>query len=195
MRTSDGNSHTLILSASNRGRSRSLGLSRHIQQELESRGKAAFVIDLSEYGLPFHDPRDHHSPELSQSRRVREFAQLALGADSFVWSTPIYHGTFTGTLKNALDNLNIRIMSRKPVFLIANGGGRFGGAVFDHMRTMAVNLHSVAVNCQVLALAADLAEQAEGYVPVEEALLQRIARGVDELCDYVRLFSPAQVEV
>lgn len=186
--------YTLILSASNRARSRSLGLATQVRQELKSRGEQSVLVDLSEYRLPFHDPRDHHALELSRDEKVREFARLARDAHAYVWVTPIYHGTFTGVLKNALDNLNIPIMARKPVFLMANGGGRFGGAVFDHMRTMIVNLHAVAVNCQVLALATDFAECPDGYVPVEEQLLQRITRGVNELCDYISVFSPEPVQ-
>lgn len=193
--TTTAGSYTLILSASNRPRSRSLGLARRVEQELIARDQPVVLADLAERLLPFHNPADHHALELSPDEQVRSFARLAGGAHALVWVTPIYHGTFSGMLKNALDNLNIPLMARKPVFLMANGGGRFGGAVFDHMRTMVVNLHAVAVNCQVLALGSDFTELPDGgYLPVEEQLLQRITRGVDELCGYIRVFATEPVQ-
>ncbi|MFD7059987.1 NADPH-dependent FMN reductase [Streptomyces sp. NPDC059906] len=174
--------YTLVLSGSNRVASHSRALGDHVARQLEQAGERAVVVDLAEQRLPFHDPADHHALEQSPDARVRAFTRLAADAHALVWVTPVYHGTLSGVLKNALDNLSIKQLAGKPVLLMANGGGRFGGAVFDHMRTMAVNLHAVAVTCQVLALGEDFAPIPDGgYQPVDAQLLSRIERGTGEL--------------
>lgn len=188
--------YTLILSGSNRVQSHSRALCDHVAGQLEQAGERALVVDLAEQLLPFHDPADHPALEQASDARVRTFAELAAGAHALVWATPIYHGTFSGILKNALDNLSIRQLAGKPVLLIANGGGRFGGAVFDHMRTMAVNLHAVAVTCQILALAEDFTSLPDsGYRLVDDRLLARIDRGTGELLSLVRALDRDRLRV
>lgn len=188
--------YTLILSGSNRVESHSRALCDHVGRELEKAGERALVVDLAEQRLPFHDPADHHALEQAPDARIRAFTRLAAGAHSLVWATPIYHGTFSGILKNALDNLSIKQLAGKPALLMANGGGRFGGAVFDHMRTMAVNLHAVSVTCQILALNEDFTSLPDGgYLPVDDRLLSRIDRGVGELLSLIRAFDRERVRI
>jgi NAD(P)H-dependent FMN reductase len=179
--TGDGSIGTLILSGSGRPKSHSVALARAVSGALANRGMSSRIIDLSTYGLPFHNPVDHHDPLSSASPLVRELAGLALAADSLVWITPIYHGSMSGILKNAIDNLYMDLTEDKPLMLVANGGGRFGGSVFDHMRAAAVSQHMNAVTCQVLALPADFAETADGYELTEPAIAARIAKAAGQL--------------
>ncbi|GAB2798735.1 arsenic resistance protein ArsH [Hymenobacter luteus] len=56
------------------------------------------AVAVAELGLPLLGPLTADLPPA-----VHRWLQLAGEADAFVWLTPLYHGSFTGSLKNALD--------------------------------------------------------------------------------------------
>ncbi len=66
--------------------------------------------------------------------------------------------------------------------------------MFEHMRAMAVNLHAVAINCQILSLASDFDQTTDGYTLSGETVIERIDRGVTELCSYIELFNKERAE-
>jgi arsenic resistance protein ArsH len=56
------------------------------------------LVTIPELGLPFFDAMPAEPP-----LPVQNWLALAAEADAFIWLTPLYHGSFTGALKNALD--------------------------------------------------------------------------------------------
>ncbi len=60
---------------------------------------------------------------------ARELAGTVLGSDALIWSTPTYHGSVSGSFKNALDWLILLAerdppyLTNKQVGLVATAGG------------------------------------------------------------------------
>jgi FMN reductase len=72
------------------------------------------TIDLAELSLPFADGRP---PEGDTAELVDTIA----GADAVLLATPIYRGSLTGTLKNALDHLPVPALRDTPVAIASMG--------------------------------------------------------------------------
>lgn len=60
----------------------------------------------------YRHPRDH------ESKIVQQLAHSADQADAFILGTRVYHNSFSGILKNALDHLHADQFRHKPVALI-----------------------------------------------------------------------------
>ncbi len=111
---------------------------------LQTSGVATYIWDLADDPLPLFDPRYYPDPYTNASEAVRRFAQLADQADAFVWGSPVYHNSFSGVLKNALDSLSIQQFRHKPVALTSCGNSdRTGGQPCDHLRIVARGLLAV----------------------------------------------------
>lgn len=80
---------------------------------------------ISDYSAP---PSDSQTAQLRA--RIGE-------ARAVVLATPVYHGSFSGLLKNALDQLVSNSFTRLPVGILAAGGGaRSASVACDHLRTV-----------------------------------------------------------
>jgi NAD(P)H-dependent FMN reductase len=76
------------------------------------------VLDLRDVALSFCDGRPlHEYPD--DTPRVVEMIQAA---DAYVIGTPIYRGTYTGSLKNLLDHVPVEALMGKVAGLLATGG-------------------------------------------------------------------------
>lgn len=99
---------------------------------LESAGREGAEtnhVDLREYDLPVFDPNDEGAgdgPRLRQE--VRD-------ADGVVLGTPMYHGSYSSALKNALDYCGFDEFEDKTVGLLAVSGGRFPVTALEHLRS------------------------------------------------------------
>src|SRR5438876_203322 len=75
---------------------------------------------------------------------------------TFVRGSPVYHNSFSGILKNALDSLSIQQFRNKPVALMSCGNSdRTGSQPCDHLRIVARGLLAVAIPTQVITLPSD----------------------------------------
>lgn len=121
----------VLVSGSHRKGSTTRTVINEFQKALEKNGAQTEIIDLAEIELPFFDHRDtwDYGPE---AKRVSEILD---GADGFVFGTPEYHASLSGTLKNFLDLLNFKkVLAGKPVAFCAVGGGRSRAmSVLDHL--------------------------------------------------------------
>ena len=107
--------------------SRSLAALEVALEGAASAGAETQLLDLRELELPMFDPeRD----ELGQA--VAELVEACHTADGMLWSSPMYHGTISGALKNALDWLRL-LGDREPPYLhdkviglISTAGGTQG---------------------------------------------------------------------
>lgn len=108
------------------------GLGRRIVRALEGREAAVELLDLRHHALPPMDPHlrraraDHPDPAVGRLFRIAE------AADGFVFASPVYHNSFSGVLKNALDYLRIPDVRYKPVGLASHGGA--SPQAVDHLR-------------------------------------------------------------
>src|SRR5688500_3645292 len=108
----DGSSLTIVglggsLAATSRSRA---ALSMALEGD-EQAGATTRMLDIRELGLPMYDPTVQEPGDAA--RRLMEGCYRAAG---LIWSSPLYHGTTSGSFKNALDWLN-DLGQRDPPFL------------------------------------------------------------------------------
>lgn len=87
------------------------------------------MMDLREYELPIFDGDDDDAGDAPVLRdRVAK-------ADSVLLGTPVYHGSYSSTLKTALDYCGFDEFETTTVGLLAVAGGSFPTSALDHLRT------------------------------------------------------------
>jgi NAD(P)H-dependent FMN reductase len=98
-------------------------------------GIAVDVVDLRDEHHALQDMEHwEYPPAGSHTARLRE---RVARADAVVLATPVYHGTFSGLLKNALDHLTGDAFAQRPVGVLAAGGGsRSGSVACDQLRSV-----------------------------------------------------------
>jgi FMN reductase len=86
-------------------------------QRAESRGLQTVLFDPGAMTIGFADGR----PLDQLSDDSPKLVGGIMAADAVILATPVYRGTLTGALKNALDLLPIEALQGKPVGIIAMG--------------------------------------------------------------------------
>jgi FMN reductase len=111
-----------------------------------SAGAGTRLLDLRELDLPMFDPDDE-----APSTTARELIEACHAADGMLWSSPLYQGTISGALKNALDWLRL-LGDRDPPFLhdkvvglISAAGGTHGLQAINTMEFATRALRAWAV--------------------------------------------------
>ena len=75
-----------------------------------SAGARTQLLDLRELDLPMFSPEEEPTPAAG------ELIEACHATDGMLWSSPLYQGTISGALKNALDWLRL-LQHREPPFL------------------------------------------------------------------------------
>jgi azobenzene reductase len=184
----------LLLSGSVREPSHTRALTEHVTRALWSRGVEARHWSLYDFPLGVADPEFHDDPLRHIDDRVRAFATVADDCDAFVLASPLYHNSYSGVLKNALDHLAIRQFQYKPVGLLSHGGNRSPQAV-DHLRIVVRGLRGLAIPSQVCTLDRDYRPAGPGYVLESEDVLHRIERLAGELVFFALQLRPARLAI
>jgi NAD(P)H-dependent FMN reductase len=103
---------------------------RHALEGVRAAGGESDLLDLREWDLPPLDPdADEKGDAAAFARTVRE-------ADAVVLATPMYHGSFSGVLKNALDHCGFDEFEGKTVGLLGVAGGSFPVTALEHLRSV-----------------------------------------------------------
>ena len=159
-------------------------LIRAIGECLQARGAEIVEWDLVEKPLPIADPEFDGIPQHHPDVNVRALVHAANVADAFVWGSPVYHNSYTGVLKNALDSLGDDQFAGKPVGLVAHKGIQ----PLDHLRIVTRSLGAYAITRQVVTHKGDFVKIENGYRLQSETLTHRINVFCDELLDWVKRF-------
>ncbi len=166
-----------------------------VVRALEARGAAVETLDLRATPLPPMSPElrakrcEHPDPEAARLFRLAETA------DAYLLASPVYHNSYSGVLKNALDYLMLRDIRYRPVAL-ASHGGRSTQAV-DPLRIAVRGLLGVAIPAQICTAASDFSPEpdADGLYAVTDADIQaRIARQADELLLFAKHLGALRAE-
>ena len=72
---------------------------------------------------------------------VKQFQAMATNSDAYILSSPEYHGTMSGVMKNSLDWLYSKHTSGKVFGLISTLGGQSSNNTLNHMRIAARWIH------------------------------------------------------
>ncbi|ONI77930.1 hypothetical protein ALI144C_31515 [Actinosynnema sp. ALI-1.44] len=106
-----------------------------VRDRLVAAGESFDLVDLAVEYRELHDVEQYDDPDpVSQTWALR---RRVAAAAAVVLATPVYHGSFSGLLKNAVDHLLGDAFAGRPVGLVANGGGpRSGGGACDQLRSV-----------------------------------------------------------
>lgn len=112
-------------------------LLKTVGQAIEQKGVQFALFSQDIYRLPIYDG----DPETAKVPAVQALFQKAKGVDAFVLSSPEYHGSMSGALKNALDWLNLagdEVETAGRVFGLIGGGGALAnsGATLQMMMSV-----------------------------------------------------------
>jgi FMN reductase len=108
-------------------------------------GADATPILVRDLDLPLYSAE--HAPPAA----ALTFADAVYGCDGLIWSTPTYHGSVSGSFKNALDWLILLAerdppyLSNKPIGLITTAGGVQGLQAVNTMDFIARSLRGWSV--------------------------------------------------
>lgn len=114
------------------------------------------LLDLRRYDLP---PLD---PDVDGQGDAESFVRAVERADSVLLGTPVYHGSFTGVVKNALDHCGFDEFESTTVGLLAVAGGSFPVTALDHLRSVCRALNAWVLPHQVAVPRASGAIEAAG---------------------------------
>lgn len=105
------------------------------------------LVDVRDFKLPFfNEPTSNLWAPTKDPNAVRWQQKLA-EFDGYIFVTPEYNRSVTGSLKNALDQAYVE-WNRKPAAIV--GYGSTGGArAVEHLRTIAIELQMVPVRSAV----------------------------------------------
>jgi FMN reductase len=109
-------------------------------------GAETRLLDVRALDLPMYAPDISDPPE-----SVTGMCEAVHEADGLLWSSPLYHGTISGSFKNALDWLEL-LSDRKPAYLtdkvvglISTAGGTQGLQAVNTMEFVVRALRGWAV--------------------------------------------------
>ncbi|MEM4781189.1 MAG: NAD(P)H-dependent oxidoreductase [Halalkalicoccus sp.] len=97
---------------------------------VEDAGGTGELLDLREYDLPALNTDD------DPTEGVEAFTAAVREADAILLGTPMYHGSYSGVLKNALDHCGFDEFEDKTVGLLAVSGGSFPITALEHLRSV-----------------------------------------------------------
>ncbi|MFB6081022.1 MAG: NADPH-dependent FMN reductase [Haloferacaceae archaeon] len=149
-------------------------------------GAEVDLLDLRSYDLP---PLD---PDLDDQGDAAAFTRAVRSGDTVLLGTPVYHGSYSGVLKNALDHCGFDEFEHTTVGLLAVSGGAFPVTALEHLRSVCRALdawvlpHQAAIPRVRSAFESASVETAAGPVDrafVDEELEERVRtlgrRGVE----------------
>jgi FMN reductase len=144
----------------------------------EEAGAQTLLLDIRELSLPMYTP---DATDVSDS--VRQRCDEVGNADGLLWSSPLYHGTISGSFKNALDLLQL-LSDREPAYLtdkvvglISTAGGTQGLQAVNTMEFVVRSLRGWAVPLVIPIPQAWRVFDKEGHMQDEKVAEQLHALG------------------
>ncbi|PIT71144.1 NADPH-dependent FMN reductase [Bartonella tribocorum] len=156
---------------------------------LMKRGASLHWVDLRDNPLPITDPDYHHKVEANPSAAVRQFVKTIAAAHGIILASPLYQGSYSGVLKNALDNLSYNAFLNKPVGLISHGSAaKRCSQPCEHLLPVVRTLYGYALQCQVASAKEDFASDDEGrtWKVISKEIQTRCERLADEMCIFLQ---------
>jgi len=132
----DGQAHLAGISGSLRDDSYTRVGTARVLSAAAAQGATTDCIDLRALELPVFDADDREGGD-SQAlkRRIR-------AADAVLLATPVYHGSYSGAIRNALDYCGFDEFRDTTVGLLATSGGGLPGGTFEHVAAIVHTLNA-----------------------------------------------------
>ncbi len=169
----------LLISGSLSTMSYSGALLRYFAQQISKAGQSCDIVNFTELPLPLFVPDAPNSQELENTQTlVKKINQ----ANGLIIATPLYHGSLSGVLKNALDHLPSTAFGNKPIALANVGGGiRAGQSACEHLRTIIRSMSGHVIQTQLGCFDGDFKTFDEELHLNDAAIKQRADKLVLEL--------------
>lgn len=138
----------------------------------EDAGAKTQLLDIRVLALPIYNPEDE------PTRGAVELLESCHAADGLLWSSPLYQGTISGALKNALDWLRLLgdrdppYLHDKVIGLISTAGGTQGLQAINTMEFAVRALRGWAVPYVVPVASASRVFNGDGRIQDEAVELQ-----------------------
>jgi len=140
-----------------------------VQKRAEAFGKFDVnVLDLRDWPLPMFAETmasigDFSNPTYSDPI-VRQWNRTVADGDAFIFITPEYNHSFSGVLKNAIDNVFVSwALRNKPAAFVGYSGGLVGGArAVEQLALVTIEAEMVPLRNTVLVGAVGQAFDASG---------------------------------
>jgi len=133
----------------------------------EAAGAETELLDLRTFELP------PLNPDIDEQGDAREFTRQVRESDAVLLGTPMYHGSYSGVLKNALDHCGFDEFEGKTVGLLGVAGGSFPITALEHLRSVCRALDAWVLPHQAAVPHASAAVADGGFV--DDALEARVA--------------------
>jgi FMN reductase len=160
----------------------------------EAAGARAVMLGVRELDLPFFRPDTNGIPT-SAARLLAE----SYRADGLIWSSPMYNGTISGAVKNALDWFHLLgdreppYLTDKVIGLISTAGGTQGLQVVNTMQYVVRSLRAWAVPLVVPMSGVPQDWNGEG-TPFDETIGNQLQMLGAEVARVAELFSAGAVD-
>ncbi|MFT4881135.1 MAG: NAD(P)H-dependent FMN reductase [Salinirussus sp.] len=138
----------------------------HALAAAAERGAETDLLDLRSYDLPVYDPDNGDDGDASA------FRSAVRAADSVLLGSPMYHGSYSGSLKNALDYCGFEEFEDRTVGLLGVSGGSFPVTTLEHLRSVCRALNAWVLPHQ--AAIPEAGSQFEDGAFVDDSLAQRV---------------------
>lgn len=146
------------------------------RREFEKLGVHLHILDLRQMNLPFADGSESYAdyPDVAVLKETMK------QADGIILASPEYHGSISGSLKNALDLLSFDELEGKVFGLISVLGGETNSNALNQMRLIVRWVHGWVIPDQIAIGRAWNAFDEQGNLK-DENLQQRFQRFVQSL--------------
>jgi NAD(P)H-dependent FMN reductase len=163
--------HVVAISGSLREESHTRKALTHALSAAAEAGASTELLDLREWDLPVYDA------DRGEAGDAVEFTQLVRESDAILLGTPMYHGSYSAPLKNALDYCGFDEFENKTVGLLAVAGGSFPITALDHLRSVCRALDAWVLPHQAaIPRASDAFEgDSEDWAWTDEGTAERVA--------------------
>ncbi|MED5486003.1 MAG: NADPH-dependent FMN reductase [Candidatus Thermoplasmatota archaeon] len=142
---------------------------------LEKMGAEIYFWDLNEKPLPLVGEEGSW-----ENKNVAEFQELATEVNSYLLSSPEYHGCMSGVMKNQLDWIYSKHVSGKAFALMSTLGGQSNSNTLNQMRIAVRWIHGWAIPEQIAVPNIKTAFDENGMLN-DEKLMERLEETMDSL--------------
>ncbi len=151
----------------------------HALAESREYGATTTLVDLRNYDLPVFDA-DHR--DVGDADQLKADLQAA---DSIILGTPLYHGSYSSALKNALDYCGFDEFTDTTVGLLTVAGGGFPTPALEHLRAVCRSVNAWVLPHQVaIPQARDKIENGEFR---DEKLAERVETLGKRVVEYANI--------
>lgn len=186
----------LIVCGSTAKKSHTRGMLHYCEKLLIEKGAEVIFWDLLTQPLSIAIPELHENPMDTPNENVKEFNRAVKSADAFLLGSPLYHGSYSGALKNALDNLPGDAFRNKPVGLISSAGGARNAAhACEHLRLVVRALYGYVLQSQIGTGSEDYEDSEDGFELVSQDIKGRAERLVQELIKFATVLKEHPVNL